>query len=439
MLMTIGSSSSIHVPTPPLPTTPSVPQAATAPQESAREYWSNVDGHIGRNASWRDKDGNGKIDIEVDFTAAPGRYFSRLGLEGHTPLNAAQQKELRNQLGEISSNTNLAFHEKGTLDNPDGKINFGNYAPRAWTTNDVQSNFPDNTPDPQNPNKPDEPAEAYVRGDAVNLKPNSRNRGGHALSHTLMHALGLVHTNPDPKSREGAYSSDSLGYSVLSRRPETETGHDYHGSYPTRPQIHDAAALIGKYGENSEFKGHDVEHHVDQLGAGDYPVTTTISSRDVHDTIVAKNDTHDQVINMEHGSFSSVKGYKNNVAILRGVHVEDVETGSGTNKIIPNFKVNRITVGNGANTVEYKRPSDSTPRDTDHIVNFKTGIDKLDISSFYPGGRDGLYLSRDNHLDIEKRADGSSYVRFWDFYTPGREPTFLLRADGIKMSDIIKN
>ncbi|OAE11588.1 hypothetical protein AZH11_18380 [Pseudomonas simiae] len=397
-------------------------------------------------ARWVDKDGNGKIDIEVDFSAGPGKYFKKLGLTGYSALSAKQKQEVIDQMADISLQKNLVFHEKGSLEKPDGTINFGNYAPGPSNgRNIVQANFPDNKPDSQNPDKADEPAEAYVRGDAHNLNANARNRGGNALAHALLHTLGLPHTNPDDKSNKPANSTDSLGYSLLSTQPETTTGHDFKGNHVTRPQMHYMGLLTQRYGHNSEYsysnEDYDITYALGKMGKEkeSVAVTATVSSIRAHEVLDIKEDTHDQTINLNHGTFSSVGGFKNNVSILRGTHVEDVLTGSGTNTIIANFKANKITLGSGANTVTFNNVWDSTAKDTDHIVGFKSGVDKVDISGFSQEPYKGTFLEGSPHLDTQTTPDGKTYVRFWNIFD-GKglsEPDFLLRADGIKMSDII--
>ncbi|WP_455930388.1 M10 family metallopeptidase C-terminal domain-containing protein [Pseudomonas fluorescens] len=421
-----------------LPTPQTDPDTRTA----ADTYWSGVDNLSSRSSRWIDKDGNGKIDIEVDFSAGPGNYFRKLGLTGHSALSAEQKKELIDQMTEISLETNLVFHEKGTLEKPDGRINFGNFAPVPSNgKNLVQVNFPENPSTPHTPDSPDEPAEAYIRGDARNLKANGRNRGGHALAHALLHALGLPHPNPDDKSNKPANPTDSLGYSLLSTVPETATGHDFHGNYVTRAQLHDMGALTLRYGTNSESRNKllEIDYDANTILQSDKPVTMTIASGDTNkETLLAHKDTHDQHINLNHGTFSSLGGFTNNVAIARGTHIENIETGTGTNTIIANTVTNSIVLGSGKNTVIFNNPWDSTPKNTDTLHNFKSGIDKVDISGFASTGYEGTFTDHAPYFDIQT-IDNQSYVRYWSVYNSAHpsEPNFKVRADGIQMSDII--
>lgn len=115
-------------PSPPQPANSSPTPADTNTPAAADTYYNGV-ANLGRNpVRWIDKDGNGKIDIEVDFSAGPGKYFRKLGLTGYSQLSPEQKRELLDQMADLSFDTNLVFHEKGAIKNPDGKINFGNYA-----------------------------------------------------------------------------------------------------------------------------------------------------------------------------------------------------------------------------------------------------------------------------------------------------------------------
>ncbi|MGB7649393.1 MAG: M10 family metallopeptidase C-terminal domain-containing protein [Pseudomonas fluorescens] len=440
--MIVATSASVPLAVAPQPANSSPTPADTNTPAAADTYYNGV-ANLGRNpVRWIDKDGNGKIDIEVDFSAGPGKYFRKLGLTGYSQLSPEQKRELLDQMADLSFDTNLVFHEKGAIKNPDGKINFGNYAHVPSNgKNLVQVDFPDNTSDPQNPDKVDEPAEAYVRGDARHLKANARNRGGNVLAHALLHALGLSHTNPEAKSNRPASATDSLGYSLLSTQSETTTGHDFKGHYVTRAQMHDLGLLTQRYGHNSQYSNETtrVVYDLNGMDEDDAPVTTSISTVRAHETLNIEDDTHDQNINLNHGTFSSIAGFKNNISILRGTHVEDVLTGYGTNTVIANFKANKITLGSGANTVTFNNSWDSTPKETDHLVGFKSGIDKVDISGFSQKTNEGTFLKGNPHLDTHTTPDGKTYVRYWTYFD-GKglsEPDFLLRADGIKMSDII--
>jgi hypothetical protein len=160
-----------------------------------------------------------------------------------------------------------------------------------------------------------------------------------------------------------------------------------------------------------------------------------------HDSLDATGDTHDQVIDMHSGARSSVGGFKENVVIASHAVIEDVKTGAGTNRVVPNAVSNTITLGSGSNTVAFQNLSDSTPDRLDTVVGFKTGVDKLDISAFAtPQGNTHYVVPNASHLEIQSGAAGETYVLYWKefIYRGSQAPDFKVRADGVQQRDIIK-
>ncbi|TSD77972.1 hypothetical protein FFI16_016625 [Pseudomonas sp. KBS0710] len=377
-----------------------------------------------------DLDGNGKIDIEVDFDGPQGQHFSSLGNIGYQGLNAVQQYELRFQMNKVSNDVNLVFHRKGEIDNPDGKIKFGTFQQNTSHTNDVVVRAPSDS---------SEPVEVYFNGNETEdpsiAEPDGFNKGGHTLTRALLYGLGVT----PPKPEEEGGTRDSLGYSALSLKPETKTGHDFKGATVTSAQIDDQEQLESLYGRNAGAKP---PYEINQLGNEGYGATTSISSGpglSTHETIDASGDTNNQTIDMRPGSFSSVKGYKKNVSITSTTVVEDVKVGSGNNIITPNAVSNQITLGAGNNTVVYHNLWDSSPDRPDTIIGFKTGKDKLDLSQLPPRAgqdpndhsngigvsftEDGTYVARSRIIGPEGTHEGP-----WDF---------RVRVDGLQPSDII--
>lgn len=379
------------------------------------------------SARWQDKDGNGKIDIEVDMGDEEGEHFSGLGMTGYNAPNEAQQRELRQQMGLMTNDVNVTFHKKGEIANPDGKIKIGSFPQNTTQNSDVVSYTPTDS---------SKPVEVYFNGNeeenpTISL-PDGYNKGGNTLTRALLYAMGVT----PPKPVEEGGTRDSLGYSALSPQSETTTGHDFKGKPVTSPQIDDKGQLEKLFGGNTSVKDKTFELH--ELGKDGWGATLSISSGVAgHETLDASADTNDQVINLKPGKFSSVKGYKDNVSITTGTVVEDVKTGSGTNRIYPNAGANTITLGTGENTVVYEQEWDGSPARQDKIIGFKTGVDKLDVSNLwtYPP-----YM----RFEVETNADGSTWVKGWSGAdksgpVPDKAPDFLLRADGAQRSDLILN
>lgn len=378
------------------------------------------------SARWQDKDDNGKIDIEVDFGDEEGEHFSSSGLTGFNAPNEAQQRGLWFQMGLMTNDVNVKFHRQGSIDSPDGKIKIGSFQQNTTQNSDVVSYTPTDS---------SKPVEVYFNGNEAQnptiSTPDDFNKGGNTLTRTVLYAMGV--TPPTPVEEGGTH--DSQGYSALSPRPETETGQDFKGHAVTRAQVKDKEKLESLY-TSADIKEQTFELH--NLGTDGYGTTFSISSGvSGHEIIDASEDTHDQDINLKPGAHSSVRGYTGNVSITSGTVVEDVKTGSGTNRIYPNAGANTITLGTGANTVVYEQESDGSPARQDKIIGFKTGMDKLDVSNLwtYPP-----YM----RFEVETNADGSTWVKGWSGAdksgpVPDKAPDFLLRADGAQRSDLILN
>jgi hypothetical protein len=391
----------------------------TASDHTATEHGGNdtltLTPRTGPSPRWKDKDNNGKIDVEVDFNAGAGEWFKAKGLKGYKNYTPEQVQETLHRMNEIQVGTNLAFHEKGKIDNPDGKLTFGRYVPQVGSGDELYVGASKNE---------GAPVEVYLRaGDK---------KDGLALTRALLQSLGVRDPNPDKYSKVPASALDSQGYSALSRQLETITGHNYNGQKAVLPRINDMEELLGAYGRNSEYEEgyHEITTNLSLLGRAGAPITWTLTSENVDEVMDAKDDTHDQELNLNPGTFSSVGGFKKNVALSSRTNVEDVLTGSGTNTVIASSVANKITLGSGANKVVYNNVSDSSLSSRDVIFGFKTGTDKIDVSKLCTSPP---YL----RFDVYKYEDGETWVRGWAGVNNGL-PDFLLRADGAQKSDLIQ-
>lgn len=421
--MSIGSSTSTPSPSfTPVTHSPAPGQA----NDTLTTSRNNVD----TATSFKDRDGNGWVDIEVDYDSGPGTHFENLGNRGYQPLNAAQRRELYAQMSDLGVDLQVRFHAKGTYATPDGKVKFG-----TFKQNEIRSNLVVGYPSTD----PTKPTEVYIRSNPDNpkdqafLAPTALNRGGNLLARALLYSLGVPARTP----AEG--EPDSRGYSVHSRNSEMTTGQDYKDKAVTRPQIKDYERLIPAYKLNTDISG--AEYLIGNLGRDNSPATMVIVNGFGHDSLDATGDTHDQVIDMHSGARSSVGGFKENVVIASHAVIEDVKTGAGTNRVVPNAVSNTITLGSGSNTVAFQNLSDSTPDRLDTVVGFKTGVDKLDISAFAtPQGNTHYVVPNASHLEIQSGAAGETYVLYWKefIYRGSQAPDFKVRADGVQQRDIIK-
>jgi hypothetical protein len=191
--------------------------------------------------------------------------------------------------------------------------------------------------------------------------------------------------------------------------------------------------LNERFGRNRSQNNQTFEVH--HLGEDGYGATTSISSANGHETIDASGDANNQDINLNPGKFSSVKGYKNNLSITSDTFVEDVKTGSGTNRIVANVAANNITLGAGNNTVVYEHELDG---DQDKIIGFKTGKDKVDVSALFT--RDAQEsASPIRRVMLVTESDGRTFLQGYrqPFVYDGDAPSFSIAVDGAKPGDIL--
>jgi serralysin len=117
-----------------------------------------------------------------------------------------------------------------------------------------------------------------------------------------------------------------------------------------------------------------------------------------NDTLDFSGFSQNQKINLNEGSFSDVGGLVGNVSIAYGVTVENAIGGSGNDLLIGNAVANELVGGAGndiiygggggdtlwggagADTFVFGAASDSTMTAPDWIMDFTSGLDKIDLS-----------------------------------------------------------
>ena len=112
------------------------------------------------------------------------------------------------------------------------------------------------------------------------------------------------------------------------------------------------------------------------------------------DTLDFSGFSQNQKINLNAESFSDVGALKGNVSIAKGVTLENAIGGAGNDTLVGNHVANRLTGGGGADRLQggggadtfvYDRTSDSTPDNPDVILDFESGLDRLDVSALLKG------------------------------------------------------
>jgi serralysin len=157
------------------------------------------------------------------------------------------------------------------------------------------------------------------------------------------------------------------------------------------------------------------------------------------DTFDFSGYRENQNINLNVASFSDVGGLKKNVSIAKGVTIENAIGGSGNDVIVGNDSGNSIDGGDGNDIIYggagqdilkggkgtdifvYTKVSDSTSELFDKIVDFETGIDKINLSFF------------------NQTAGKAGFIHFVDQFTGSAGEVMLSYDAQSNTSDIVLN
>lgn len=248
----------------------------------------------------------------------------------------------------------------------------------------------------------------------TNLHPKPGNYGRLAITHEIGHTLGLDHPGDYngsfgfPSYKDALYPEDNHQFTSMSYWNESNTGADYKGHYPSTPLMDDIAAIQRLYGANMETRTGNTTYGFNSNTDRDFYSAQNAKSKLVfsvwdaggNDTFDFSGFKQDQIINLNEASFSDVGGLKKNVSIAKGVTIENAIGGSGNDIIIGNDSDNvlnggdgddiiyggggqdTMSGGKGHDTFLYLALSDSTFKSPDNILDFESGIDKIDFSAF---------------------------------------------------------
>ena len=182
--------------------------------------------------------------------------------------------------------------------------------------------------------------------------------------HEIGHALGLGH--PGNYNQDATYPTDALFtndswatsvMSYFSQHDNTTTG--FTENYAVTPMQADILAMQQLYGLSSTDHAGDTVYgyHSNAGGVYDasaYPsVALTIYDSDGNDTLDYSGATANQTINLNAETFSNVDGYYGNLAIARGVVIENAIGGAGADTIIQNAANNILSGGAGNDILSY--------------------------------------------------------------------------------------
>lgn len=316
----------------------------------------------------------------------------------------------------------------------------------------------------------------FITTATVNISTNWVATYGTALNgysfqtyiHEIGHALGLAHAGAyngtATYGTDNHYLNDSWQLSVMSYFDQMENYNvNASRAYVVTPQQADIAAVQDLYGASGTLRTGDtiygnnsnVGGYYDELGTLD-DVTFTLLDNGGTDTIDFSAYAGTQKIMLTDGSFSSVRGEANNLAIAKGTIIENAVTGAGNDLIYGNDAANQIEANAGNDTI-YSGEGDDIVfggdgddrlvgeggndtlhggagndimkgRTGDNILNGDAGDDKLRGSD---DGDDGLFGGEGSDilagLAGEDRLEGGEGD---DFLYGGRDNDIVIGGDG---------
>lgn len=363
------------------------------------------------NQTWN---GKNVFDQPVKLTYSFLDQVSRIpsGDKGFVKFNPAQIEVAKLSLQSWADAANIAFTE--ITSSQSANITFGNYT-LSWNGKPADSQAYAYLPGSGSPS-----GSTWYNYNVDNIRnPDVMEYGRQTFTHEIGHALGLSHPGNynagqgDPSYKDVTYAEDTRQFSIMSYWSEKNTGGDNKGHYASAPLLDDISAIQHLYGANMTTRTGDTIYGFNSNTERDYYTAINSSKAlifsvwdaDGNDTFDFSGYSNNQRINLYEQSFSDVGGLKGNVSIAAGVTIENAIGGSGNDVLVGNDIANelhgaagndvlfgcggadKLWGGSGSDIFVYGEAMDSTPASPDWIMDFESGIDKIDLSIFNSGNK----------------------------------------------------
>jgi Ca2+-binding RTX toxin-like protein len=289
--------------------------------------------------------------------------------------------------------------------------------------------------------------------------------GSHGFStwiHELGHALGLEHPGDynggSPQYGNGStgwlFAEDSEQYTIMSYFDESNTGADFGTDWVTwapygwgvsaqTPMVYDILAIQQMYGADYTTRAGDTVYGFNSNVAGpiyDFTVNhnpaLTIWDGDGTDTIDLSGYSADATLSLVAGSYSSVNGRTNNLAVAFDVDIENGIGGSGNDTLTGNDLANELTGNGGNDTLNGNRGHDTLRGGAGNdTLNGGEGNDTLDggagydVAS-YEGASSGVTVDLSNVSNNSGDAAGDTYISI-DQFLGSEHDDFMYGADNV--------
>ncbi|MCE3290061.1 MAG: Serralysin, partial [Caulobacter sp.] len=359
------------------------------------------------NLSWNGQGVLGQAaTVTVSFLSSSPSYAAGEGISPFSRFTVAQMTAAKAALSAWSDVAGITFVFTDAVNaySNNGDIRFGNYRDLG---DDAAAAFA-YMPEGANPKLDQQSGDVWynVGTDTATELANGQ-YGMLTLVHEIGHAIGLDHPgdynggNPT-YANSALYLEDSNQFTVMSYFYEFETGADYGPLYPATTMLHDIAAAQRLYGANTTTRTGDTTYGFNAnagrswfSAAGGQALIFAVWDAGGVDTFDFSGYSDVQYIDLREGWFSNVGGLKGNVAIARGVTIENAIGGSGVDDMFGNDAANILSGGAGADSLRGLGGDDTLTGGADAdvfwvtigggadtVTDFTLGTDLLNISDF---------------------------------------------------------